>query len=216
MIPEVELGRLHHQRAVDEPSRTPIEDKETDMTSKSKSRRLICICVVVLLIGAVAAAGCGSTTSGSGANSAGGGTDSSGQTATTQHVTFAKTKFLLHAGLAFGAFHRYIYKPFKSGGFTPPAQHKAALVKAGLAALFAYHESKIALQDAQSSPVLSKLVAPLTALQGQLSGLSGRLKQGALDATGISAASSTVDRIGAQSAADFKPIHDSPTPSLGG
>jgi len=106
VIPEVEFGRLRHQPAVDEPSRTPIEDKETDMTSKSKSRRLICICVVVLLIGAVAAAGCGSTTSGSGANSAGGGTDSSGQTATTQHVTFAKTKFLLHAGLAFGAFHR--------------------------------------------------------------------------------------------------------------
>jgi hypothetical protein len=24
-------------------------------------------------------------------------------------------KFVLHAGLAFGAFHRYIYKPFKAG-----------------------------------------------------------------------------------------------------
>lgn len=77
-----------------------------------------------------------------------------------RHVHFARTKFLLHAGLAFGAFHRYIYKPFLSGGFTPPLRHKLAIVKAGAAALFAYHEIKIALIDAQSSALLSKLVSP--------------------------------------------------------
>ncbi|MEV7908560.1 hypothetical protein AB0P04_43915, partial [Streptomyces anulatus] len=30
---------------------------------------------------------------------------------------FAKIRFALHAGLALGAFHRYIYKPLRSGGF---------------------------------------------------------------------------------------------------
>ncbi|MGI8428342.1 MAG: hypothetical protein ACR2OB_03345 [Solirubrobacteraceae bacterium] len=174
------------------------------------------IAAALMVVGALALAGCGSSTAG-GANNAGGAPAGSGQTATsTQQIAFAKTKFIFHAALAFGAFHRYIYKPFRRGGFSPASQHKAALAKAGLAALFAYHEAKIALTDAQASPLLSKLVAPLTALQNQLSGLSGRLKAGALDATGISSAASTVDRIGAQSARSYKAIPDAPTPSLGG
>jgi hypothetical protein len=162
---------------------------------------------VLMVIGALAAAGCGGSSSGNG---------SGGSGPTTQHIAFAKTKFLLHAGLAFGAFHRYIYKPFRNGGFSPPSHHKAAIVKAGLAAMFAYHEAKIALRDAQASPILSKLVAPLTALQRQLSGLGGHLKQGALDGGGISSAASTVDHIGSQSASSYKAIQDVPTTSLGG
>ncbi len=174
------------------------------------------IATVLIVIGALALAGCGSSTAG-GANNGSAPSAGSGQTATsTQHVDFAKTKFIFHAALAFGAFHRYIYKPFRRGGFRPPSQHKAALVKAGLAALFAYHEAKIALTDARSSPLLSKLVTPLTALQRQLSSLGGRLKAGVLDATGISSAAATVDRIGSQSARSYKPIPDAPTPSLGG
>lgn len=37
--------------------------------------------------------------------------------AACQHVgsvPFDKTKFVLHAGLAFGAFHRFIYAPYKA------------------------------------------------------------------------------------------------------
>jgi hypothetical protein len=170
-------------------------------------KRLMRLSSVLMVIGVLALAGCGSSSSSG---------SSAGSGQTTQHIAFAKTKFLIHAGLAFGAFHRYIYKPFRNGGFTPPSRHKAAIVKAGLAALFALHEAKIALQDAQASPVLSKLVAPLTALQRQLAGLGGRLKSGSLDAGGINSASSTVDQIGSQSASSYKPIKDAPTPSLGG
>jgi hypothetical protein len=36
----------------------------------------------------------------------------------------------LHAGLAFGAFHPYIYKPFRAGWFSQPQAQKRALVKA--------------------------------------------------------------------------------------
>jgi len=72
---------------------------------------------------------------------------------------------------------------FAAAGSGHPPSTRPLWLKAGLAALFAYHEAKIAVTDAQSSPLLSKLVAPLTALQRQLSGLSGRLKSGVLDAT---------------------------------
>jgi len=172
-----------------------------------KSTRLVRLGAVLMVIGALAVAGCGSSSSGNG---------SGGSGQTTEHIAFAKTKFLFHAGLAFGAFHRYIYKPFRHGGFSPPSQHKAAIVKAGLAALFAYHEAKIALRDAQASPTLSKLVSPLTAMQRQLSGLGGRLKQGVLDGTGIGSAASAVDRVGSESSKAFKPIQDLATPALGG
>jgi hypothetical protein len=121
----------------------------------------------------------------------------------------------LHAGLAFGAFHRYIYKPYKAGGFTPPSSHKLALVKAGAAGLFAYHEIKIALVDAQSSSTLSKLVSPLTALEAKLHSLGTGLHSGKLDGTAINQANSTVGNLGSQSAGAGTSIKDLATPSLG-
>jgi hypothetical protein len=171
----------------------------------SQMRRLS---TLMLLVATLALTGCGSSSAPSASSGA-------GTSTTTPHIAFAKTKFLLHAGLAFGAFHRYIWKPFRSGGFTPPLRHKAAIVKAGLAALFAYHEAKLALQDAQASPVLAKLVSPLTALERRLSALGSQLKQGRLDTSGISAANSSVNGVGAQSASSYRPIQDAPTPALG-
>jgi hypothetical protein len=131
------------------------------------------------------------------------------------HVHFAKTKFVLHAGLAFGAFHRYIYKPYESGGFTPVSSHKLAIVKAGAAGLFAYHEIKLALVDARSSPTLSKLVSPLTALETRLHGLGSSLHTGKLDPAAIRQAGSAVTQVGSTSSQSGATIHDLATPSLG-
>lgn len=163
------------------------------------------VLVLVLVLGL---AGCGGSSSSSSAARSGGGS-------APGHVHFAKTKFLLHAGLAFGAFHRYIYKPFRSGDFTPPLRHKRAIVKAGAAALFIYHEVKIALIDAQSSPLLSKLVSPLTGLQNRLKSLRQGLHGGHLDPAGINAANAGVTSIGSQSARSGAAIHDLATPALG-
>ena len=56
---------------------------------------------------------------------------------TSNMTSFAKTKFVLHSGLAFGAFHRYIYKPYQAGTFKSGAHGRILiLVKAGTAALF--------------------------------------------------------------------------------
>ena len=189
------------------------------MTSSSTAvralRRPSCVPTRVrawALLGAVmlamAIAGCGSSASSSTSAAAGG--------SPPAHVHFAKTKFVLHAGLAFGAFHRYIYKPFRSGGFTPPGRHKLAIVKAGVAALFIYHEVKIALVDAQSSPLLSKLVSPLTALQTRMQGLAQRLHGGQLDSSAINAAGGDVTSLGSAAAQAGAPVRDIATRSLGG
>jgi hypothetical protein len=158
----------------------------------------------ILLIAVIALAGCDSSSS-SGQSSA----------STAAHVHFAKTKFLLHAGLAFGAFHRYIYKPFRSGGFTPVSSHKLAIVKAGAAGLFAYHEVKIALVDARSSATLSKLVSPLTALQRRLSSLGQQLRNGHLSPAAITGANRSVSNVTGLGAMSGTTIHAVATPSLG-
>ncbi len=169
--------------------------------------------VVVLMVMTVAllAGGCGSSSS----SSTGASAASTSQSTTT--TSFAKTKFVLHAGLAFGAFHRYIYKPFKAGAFSGGLfHHKLATLKAALAAAFAYHELNLALGDARSSKVLSTLLAPLLALQTKLVALKDRLKGGNVDATAIESANADTGSIAAQSSKAGQPIPDQPTPSLGG
>jgi hypothetical protein len=159
--------------------------------------------VAVLVIAALAAGGAG------GAGCAGGGDNGK--------VHFAKTKFVLHAGLAFGAFHRYIYKPLKAGAFQKGRQGRVkAFVKAAAAALFTYHEVKIALKDARSSKLLSKLVAPLTALQARFLALRSKLKNGTTDPSAdINAANGEVDSVRGQSAGLGATIKDRTAPVAG-
>src|SRR5581483_4741278 len=64
-----------------------------------------------------------------------------------------KTKFLFHAGLAFGAFHRYISKPFKPGTFTR-SSNVAPIAKAALAAAFIFHVVQEALKHVPWSHTL--------------------------------------------------------------
>jgi hypothetical protein len=136
----------------------------------------VCVC---LAGGAVA--GCGSSSSSSGA------AVSQSTSSTTTTIEHATAKFILHVGLAGGAFHRYIYKPFKAGSFSHPFSHKIALIKAALASLFIYHELKLAVQDAKSSKILAPLLAPVTALAAKLSALRGELAGGHANGSSIDA-----------------------------
>ena len=88
----------------------------------------IVIVTLVLVVFAGSLAGCGTkTVTQTGANGA-------VTTRTVPNVHFAKTKFVLHMGLAFGAFHRYVYKPWKSGSFSSGAKGRVkAILKAGTA-----------------------------------------------------------------------------------
>jgi hypothetical protein len=124
----------------------------------------------MLLVGLVTAAGCGRKSTGSAGASAAPG-------AVCQHVgsvNFDKTKFVAHAGLGFGAFHHFIYAPYKADslhGVVP-------LGKAGLAALFTVHELKLAKADAESSPTLCHLAGPFDKASAAISGSSSQIKSG--------------------------------------
>lgn len=150
--------------------------------------------LAVLLVLAVAATGCGSKTITQT------GTNGALTTKTVPNVHFAKTKFVLHVGLAFGAFHRYIYKPYQAGAFKSGANGRVkALLKAGTAALFAAHELKTARDDALSDDRLRPLAEKVEGLLKRLTSLGGSLKGGSFDPAAIVGAAGAVSSLGAAS-----------------
>jgi hypothetical protein len=151
---------------------------------------------------ALVAAGCGSSQSSS-SPAAGG---AAGPTS-TNHIEHAKTKFAFHAGLAFGAFHHFIYKPVKAGDLRHPFSHKLTLVKAGLAALFVKHELSLALRDAQADPALSKLVSPITALQTKIAALRG-INTGSANPADVTQANGSIGSIKQGSASAGQPVSE--------
>lgn len=161
--------------------------------------RKILFCVA--LVGVVAAvAGCGTTTTTT--------TNAAGQVTTVCHTSFAKTKFLLHSGLAFGAFHRYIYRPYRAGAFRKGAPGRAkALVKAGASAVFAYHELKVAANDAKcDGPALRRLGGSLSGVLGALQQLRALKAASGLGAIGTAGA--LLDKLGRDSSHQGAPIKD--------
>jgi hypothetical protein len=114
---------------------------------------------------------------------------------TSNTTDFAKSKFVLHTGLAFGAFHRWIYRPYQAGGFSSGASGRVmSFVKAGAAALFVKHEVRLALDDAKASPLLCHAIsAPLANIGNSLSGAVDRLKGG--DPSGLDGVNSNIGSV---------------------
>ncbi|NUU21773.1 MAG: hypothetical protein HOV68_09700 [Streptomycetaceae bacterium] len=129
-------------------------------------------------------------------------------------VKYAKSRFVLHAGLAAGASHRWIVKPYREGRLRSGADGRTfALVKAGLAGAFTYREVKQAIEVAQGDPTLAKALAPIQAAADRLQGLGGRLSGGSATEADVNQVSSVVDslkNIGAQNGLKV----DSKEPSL--
>jgi hypothetical protein len=163
-------------------------------------RRSAVLLAVVGCITAFGAAGCGNKSSS---------TSSSGSTvASTSTTHFAKTKFVFHAGLAFGAFHHFIYNPYKAGDFRHPLSHKLAAVKGALAAAFVYHELKLAANDVKSSKLLSKLFAPITIVAAKIRGLGNPIKSSQDPGSEINSANSSLASIKSTAASNGQPITD--------
>lgn len=129
---------------------------------------------------------------------------------TANTTAFAKTKFVAHAGLAFGAFHRYIYKPYQAGSFKSGQSGRVvAFVKAGASALFIKREIRLASEDVKANPSLCKAIAaPLAQVGNSISGAVDRLKNG--DASGITAAQSAVTGVESRSTGSGTPIAEDP------
>ena len=123
-------------------------------------------------------------------------------------TSFAKTKFVAHSGLAFGAFHRWLWKPFQAGTFKKGADGRIkAFIKGGLSALFVKREVRLAATDVQADPTLCKaIIAPLDKLGNTVQAAFDKLKGG--DASGITDLNSSIGAIEATSQKDGVPIQE--------
>ncbi|MCF2533744.1 hypothetical protein [Yinghuangia soli] len=117
-------------------------------------------------------------------------------------VKFAKTKFVLHAGLAAGASYRWIVMPFREGKFQSGADGRTfAMVKAGLAGAFTYHEVKKAIDAAQGDPTLSQALVPISVVADKLKDLGRKFSTGNGTEADVNDITSVVDglkSVGAQ------------------
>ena len=112
---------------------------------------------------------------------------------------FDKTRFLLHAGAAFYAFHHFVYKRYKDGGFDANASgRKTNFVKAGVALLFAYHELKVSygIANGSSSKTLHALVAPINGLLGLLDKERTKITNGNYDPKDLTNLNTSVTSLG--------------------
>ncbi|GAA4186112.1 hypothetical protein GCM10022252_17570 [Streptosporangium oxazolinicum] len=106
---------------------------------------------------------------------------------------FAKTRFALHAGLALGAFYRYIYKPLQSGGFKAGAEkRKRTFAKAAVAGLFTLHELRVARRFALANPTLCKGVKTVT---DSFDNLTNKLKSGTATEADLQASKNSFDSL---------------------
>ena len=124
-----------------------------------------------------------------------------------------KTRFVAHLGIAYFAFHHFVWRPYQAGSFNNGAPHRvSSIVKAGVALLFAVHEVKVADKIAKTSndPLLQKLDGALTGLTTQFGTIGSKLKSGNFDPKDIEGLNTATNGVSTAAAADGATIKDVP------
>lgn len=127
------------------------------------------------------------------------------------HALFDKTRFALHLGAAYYAFHRWDLQPFKKGQFSAGAPGRVGnIVKAGAALLFASHEISVArkIASTSTSPLLQKLNGGLNSLSSEMTAIGTQLKGGQLPTAGLQKLNADTESFKTQAAAAGQPIKD--------
>jgi hypothetical protein len=131
----------------------------------------------------------------------------------TALALFDKTRFVLHLGAAYFAFHQWDLKPYQDGRFAAGAPGRTAnLVKGGLALAFAAHEVVVARKVAanSNSPLLKKLDGGLNTLSAEMSSLGNRLKGGKLNPADLQTLNTDTLKFSTDAAAAGQKIKDVP------
>lgn len=171
--------------------------------------RRVAVLVVVLIAPIMLLAGCkdssksSAASSGASTSAVAGDNQAVGTDCPTSNTkAFAKTKFVAHAGLGFGAFHRYLYKPYKAGTFKKGADGRVkAFVKAGVAALFIKREVRLASEDVKANPTLCKAIAaPLAKVGNTVHDAVDKAKSG--DTSGLEDVNSAIGDVTSKSSGD--------------
>lgn len=164
-------------------------------------RRPVVLIALLACCASLALSACGSKSKSSDSSTTANGTS-------TSTISHPDVKFVANAGIAFGAFHHFIYQPYKAGDLQHPLQHKKATLLAIAAAGVTYNRLKAAIEDAKASPTLSKLVTPLNALLASVTGLAAKVKSGGLSGGSLDSISGAMGTLSGQSASAGSVIKD--------
>jgi hypothetical protein len=130
-----------------------------------------------------------------------------------------KTRFVAHLGIAYFCFHHWVLKPYEAGAFASGAPHRtSSIVKGGAALLFAVHEVHVSQKIAHASkdPLLQKLDAGITDLEGSFGTIGQKLKSGQFSSQDIDGLKAATAAIATKAAAGGAPIKDVPVALPGG
>jgi hypothetical protein len=90
-----------------------------------------------------------------------------------------KTRLLADLGLIYGAFHRYIYRPYQAGAFRHGARGRTrALVKAGLASAAIVKLLSNARKNAAADPTLCRFVPNIDHIKASMGNLTNKVRGG--------------------------------------
>jgi uncharacterized protein (UPF0333 family) len=124
-----------------------------------------------------------------------------------------KTRLLADLGLTYGAFQRYLYKPYKAGAFQKGASGRTkALIKAGLASAAIVKLLSNASKNAAADPTLCKYVPNINNIKNSLSNLTGKVKDGSASPNDIDGTSNLFGQL--QNATGLTPSTSASLPGL--
>jgi len=162
--------------------------------------------ILVLILGSVllvsGATACSSSSKSASPPAAAGQASSSTASASTGSCAQAgtrkipKTRLLADLALTYGAFHRYLYKPYQAGAFHKGASGRTkAIIKAGLASAAIVKLLSNADANAAADPTLCKYVPSISNIKAGLTGLGGKIKGGTATSGDVSNLSSQFDQL---------------------
>jgi hypothetical protein len=192
---------------------------ELSLGELSLKRILILILGLALLAGAATACSTSSKSSAPPAAAAsqassGAASPSSGSCAEAGTRKIPKTRLLADLALTYGAFHRYLYKPYEAGAFHKGASGRTkAIIKAGLASAAIVKLLSNASKNAAADPTLCKYVPSIDNIKGGLTSLADKFKGGTATSGDVSNLSTQFDQL--KSGTGFTPPDNSSLPGLG-
>ena len=125
-----------------------------------------------------------------------------------------KTRLLADLALTYGAFHRYLYNPYKAGSFHQGANGRTkAIIKAGLASAAIVKLLSNAGENAAADPTLCKFVPNINNIKSSLSNLANKIKGGTASSSEVDGTNSLFDQL--KNGSGFTPPGNSSLPGLG-
>ena len=125
-----------------------------------------------------------------------------------------KTRLLADLALTYGAFHRYLYKPYQAGAFKKGAEGRTkTIIKAVLAAAAIIKLLDNASKNAAADPTLCKYVPNIDSIKSSLGSLGDKIKGGTATDSDVSETSNMFDQL--KNGTGFTPPGNSSLPGLG-